>query len=255
MSEPHLYDQLRASGFLDGTRHGPLYRQLADALRGLIGQNQLASGRALPPERELAEALAVSRITVRNAYRELIQTGELEVRRGSGTFVSRKIPRIEQPLWRLSSFSEEMRGYGLKAGSHVIARLESLPSSDEIILFDISPRQTILRLDRLRIADDMPVAIERTVVPLALVGDGPDENGSLYEALALGGHKLVRATQKLTSVIFDDADAALLDLEPGTACLLVDRVGRAADGRVVEHTRSFFRGDAYAFIAELSIGN
>lgn len=250
-----MLEWLRGHGFPGAEGHGPLYLQLAGALRSLIASRQLVTGKALPPERELAESLAVSRITVRNAYRELIRTGELEVRRGSGTYVSRTVPHIEQPLSRLTSFSEDMRGRGLVPASRVIKRVESFPTPDEIFLFGVSSRETMLRLDRLRIADDMPVALERAVVPLVLVGDGVDGNGSLYEALARGGHKPVRATQKLTAVGFEPADAELLGVEPKTPCLLIDRVSRAADGRVIEFTRSHYRGDAYDFVAEMTIGN
>lgn len=255
MNDVSVFEQIRGQGFPGTVGHGPLYLQLAEALRELIAGRRLAPGRALPPERELAEGLSIGRVTVRNAYRELIGTGELEVRRGSGTFVSRSVPRIEQPLWRLSSFSEEMRGRGLEAQSEVIRRVETGPTPDEIFLFGVPAGEAMLRLDRLRIADGMAIAIECAVVPVAMVGAGLGENGSLYAALADSGHKPVRATQRLTSVVFEAAEAGLLGVPEGGPCLLIDRVSRDAGGRVVEFTRSHYRGDAYDFVAELTIGN
>ena len=255
MVDETLLAQLRGHGFPSETGGGPLYLQLADALRDLIANRQLASGKALPPERELAEGLTVGRITVRNAYRELMRTGEVEVRRGSGTFVSSAIPHIEQPLWRLTSFSEDMRGRGLEPSTRVVRRAETPPTPEEVLLFGVSAREKMLRLDRLRIVDGMPVALERAVVPLHLVGEELDGRGSLYEALARRGHKPIRATQRFTSVGFEAADADMLGVEPNAPCLLIDRVSRAADGRVVEFTRSHYRGDAYDFVAELTVGD
>ena len=253
MEHAALIDKLRAHGISQSAGRGPIYLQLAEALRGLIDRRELLTGNALPAERELAEDLSVSRITVRNAYRELISTGELEVRRGSGTFVSRQQPHIEQSLWRLSSFSEEMTARGMKAESRVVSRVTSPPGPDEIFLFDVPSTEPMLRLDRLRIAEGLPVALERAVVPLALVADMPSNSGSLYEALTRSGHKPVRATQRLTATTFTPETAALLGVDPGAACLLIERVSRAADGHVVEYTRSRYRGDAYDFIAELSL--
>ncbi len=255
MVQERLSTKLHAYGFSPLTGHGPLYLQLADALRGLIASHQLATGNALPAERELAEDLSVSRITVRNAYRELTNTGELEVRRGSGTFVAKSVPLIEQSLWRLSSFSHDMHAFGLQAETRVINRSEGRPKPDEIFLFNVSPHETMLRLDRLRIAEGMPVALEQATVPLALLGETFKDDGSLYEALERGGNKPVRATQRLTAVPLAAKMAALLDTKPDTPCLLIERISRTADGRVIELTRSHYRGDAFDFIAELTIGN
>src|SRR6478609_573892 len=109
MDRTSLIAEIEARGLRDTARSGPLYRRLAQTLTGLINEGLLKPGAALPSERDLAEALKIGRVTVRTAYRDLLNSGTLESRHGSGTFVSAKVERMEQSLWRLSSFSEDMR--------------------------------------------------------------------------------------------------------------------------------------------------
>jgi GntR family transcriptional regulator len=214
----------------------------------------LAPGQALPSERELAEGLSIGRVTVRNAYKLLHKSGALEIRRGSGTFVANRPVHIEQPLWNLSSFSQDMKQRGMVPGATVLGATARLPTPEEAMLFGAGRQDMMLALDRLRLADRMPVAVERAVVPQRLIGDEPVDEGSLYDALARHGHRPVRALQKLTALVFEPLEAELLGVAPGSACLLIERVSRSADNRVVEHTRSHYRGDIYDFIAELTIG-
>jgi GntR family transcriptional regulator len=75
---------------------------------------------------------------------------------------------------------------------------------------------------------------------------------SLYDALDASGHRPVRALQRLRALLLNDEQAALLQAQPGDAGLLVERLGYLRDGRAVELSQSFYRGDTYDFIAELS---
>jgi GntR family transcriptional regulator len=74
---------------------------------------------------------------------------------------------------------------------------------------------------------------------------------SLYEALQPHGNRPVRALQHLRAVALDEETSRLLQLPTGSPGLLIERRAFLADGRVVESTRSFYRGDAYDFVAEL----
>ncbi|WP_417415931.1 GntR family transcriptional regulator [Hoeflea sp.] len=254
MIETTLIEQLRSVSLGESRDGGPLYIKLARALEKLISTQWLAPGQALPPERELAEGLSVARVTVRNAYKLLLESGDLEVRRGSGTFVTNRPVHIEQPLSDLSSFSQDMKLRGMEPGAAVLGCDTRPPSSEEALLFGVARQDMMMALDRLRLADGIPVAVERAVVPHRLIGGEQIGEGSLYNALARHGHRPVRAVQKLTAMIFEPIEAELLGVQPGTACLLIERVSRSADNRVVEHTRSHYRGDIYDFVAELTAG-
>ncbi len=255
MDRTSLITELNNRGLSEGTGSGPLYKRLAQALTGLIQEGLLKSGAALPGERDLAGALQIGRVTVRTAYRDLLASGVIESRHGSGTFVSQHVERIEQPLWRLSSFSADMRSRGREPAARILSRTISAPAPEESFLLGLSLDEPVLRLDRLRLADGQPLAIERAVVPIKFLGEDAVSEGSLYDALAAKGFKPVRAQQRLTAVTLDPTSASILTVKAGAPALLIERVSRLADQRVVEYTRSHYRGDAYDFVAELRIGD
>ena len=255
MDRTNLLAELNARGVRDEAMTGPLYKRLALALTSLIQEGLLKPGAALPGERDLAEALKLGRVTVRTAYRDLMSSGTLEPRHGSGTFVSSKVERMEQPLWRLSSFSADMRSRGRSPAARILSRAITSPSPEETFLLGLAQEEPVLRLDRLRLADGQPLAIERAVVPLKFLDDNAGGEGSLYDALAASGHKPVRALQRLTAVTLDPSSASMLNVKTGAPALLIERISRLEDQRVVEYTRSHYRGDAYDFVAELRIGD
>ncbi|WP_319532629.1 GntR family transcriptional regulator [uncultured Cohaesibacter sp.] len=255
MNRSEIFDRLEAAGFSVSGTHGPIYRQLADAIRMLIDEKDLTTGSALPPERELAQQLKVGRITVRNAYKELIESGILEVRQGSGTFVAKPLPLIEQPLRGLTSFSEDMTARGLAARSNIIRHETSPPNDEEMDLFGVKASATMLRLDRLRLVDGKPVALELAVVPNDLVGPDFDTGQSLYEALARNGNRPLKATQRMSAASLSAATAAQLHLKAGTPCLQIKRISYGADQRVIELTRSYYRSDMFEFVADLTLEN
>jgi len=234
---------------------GPTYRRLAAALARRVTEGAIAVGSALPTERSLAEKLGVARVTVRAAYRSLCEAGVLETRQGSGTFVRALPTRIEQPLWRLSSFSEEMARRGYRPGARVLGMAITLPNANEAAALGVAQKQSIVRLTRLRLADEMPLAIETAAVPSQLLEGAEPGPGSLYQLLAERGHRPTRATQRLSAVSLDAASAKLLEVSRGAASLLMERISYDGEGRPVEYTRSLYRGDAYDFVAELKDGS
>ena len=111
---------------LDEAHTLPLYQQLQRRLREAIENRILGPDDALPPERDLAEELSVSRITVRKAIDGLVEEGLLVRRQGSGTFVSN---RVEKNFSKLTSFSEDMRARGRKPRSVWLNRAAALRSA------------------------------------------------------------------------------------------------------------------------------
>lgn len=238
----------------DTARTRPLYRTIASTLSDLIVAGRLPAHAVLPPERDMAEMLGIGRVTVRNAYKELITGGLVEQRQGSGTFVADRSGRISQPLWRLSSFSEDMRSRGKVPGARILDRVMGAPSPEEAFGLGIGLAQQVFRLNRLRLADGTPLALERAVIPSSFLNEADMRGDSLYAALDRRGFRPVSALQRLTAVAADAENAALLGIAAGAPALLITRVSRLADGRAVEFTHSLYRGDAYDFVAELRIG-
>ena len=231
----------------------PLFASVGAALKREIAAGRFAQADVLPGERELSEMLDVSRTTLRRAIAGLVDEGVLVHRHGAGTFVRRNPPHVEQPLSRLTSFTEDMRLRGLTASSRVIERGTFLPTPEESMMLDISLGETVFRLARLRLADGLPMAIERAAVPVRFLGGAGPVGDSLYAALDSSGFRPVRAIQRLRAVVIGAAEAALLDIPEGSPALDIHRIAFVADGRRVEFTRSFYRSDTYDFVAELTL--
>lgn len=234
-------------GELEG--RGPLYRQLQDALRTAIESAILRPQDALPPERDLATDFAVSRITVRKALDGLVAEGLLQRKQGAGTFVS---GRVEKQFAKLTSFSEDMLARGRSPRSEWLLRASGTVTPEESLALALSPGALVYRLHRIRFADDSPMAIEYSRVPGFGLERADAVEDSLYAALQAQGYRPTRALQRLRAVLVDEERARLLKVEPGAAALYIERRGFLDDGRVIEATESWYRGDAYDFVAELN---
>ncbi len=236
-------------GTLDPQARGPLYQQLQQAIREAIQNRVLSPDEALPPERDMAEEFAVSRITVRKALDGLVSEGLLLRRQGAGTFVA---SRVEKSFSKLSSFSEDMISRGRTPRSEWLKRAEGAVTPEESMVLGLSPGSPIYRFNRIRFADDLPMALEYTSIPGFCLPSAQAVGSSLYEALEAAGHRPTRALQRLRAVLFTPEQAELLRVQPGDAGLLIERRGYLKDGRPAEFTQSYYRGDAYDFVAELN---
>lgn len=224
------------------------YMRLRRAIRNVIENGEVQVGHALPSERDLARALTLSRVTVRKAIGGLVEDGLLTQRHGAGTFVSE---RIVKPLSRMTSFTEDLRARGLNPRSEFFEKAIGEVNPEEAMAMNLSPGTQVVRLHRLRYAGDEPLAIERSAVPLSLLPDPGLVEDSLYEALDQLGNRPTRALQRLRAVVLGPAQLRLLRLPVGSAGLNIERRSFLDDGRIVEFTNSWYRGDIYDFVAEL----
>jgi GntR family transcriptional regulator len=231
----------------------PRFETVSAALKREIAAGRFSESDVLPGERELSGMLNVSRTTLRRAIGGLIDEGVLAHRHGAGTFVRRNPPHAEQPLSRLTSFTEDMRLRGLAATSRVIEQGAFLPTPEEVMMLGIGPGESVYRLARLRLADGVPMAIDRAAAPLHFVERAQGMEHSLYAALEGAGFRPVRALQRLRAIIIGPAEAALLEVAEGSAALDIQRIAYLADGRCVEFTRSVYRSDTFDFVAELTL--
>lgn len=236
-------------GPLDEAGRGSLYAKLRDGLRDAIGRGLLKPEETLPPERDLAEDFGISRITVRKALDSLVADGLLTRRQGAGTFVA---GRVEKQFSKLSSFSEDMAARGRVVRSEWILQAEGAVTPDEALMLGLSPGSPIYRFNRIRYADELPMAIEHAVVPGFAIPSLDVVGTSLYAALEVSGMRPVRALQRLRAVSFNAEQAKLLGIEAGAPGLFIERRGFLEDARTVEATQSWYRGDAYDFVAELN---
>jgi GntR family transcriptional regulator len=235
---------------LDESSSLPLYQQLQRVLRNAIEKRLVAPDDALPPERDMAEELSVSRITVRKAIDGLVEDGLLVRRQGAGTFVC---ARVEKNFAKLTSFSEDMRARGRKPRSVWLNKSSGTVTPEESLTLRLSPGTPVYRFHRIRYADDAPMALEYATILGSCLPSIEAVDSSMYEALEKAGNRPVRALQRLRAVLFTADQAKLLKAHEKDAGLLVERVGFINDGRAVEFSQSFYRGDIYDFVAELSV--
>lgn len=232
----------------DPAAASPLYLQLAQALSKAIAEGHYQADEALPSERVLAEALDVSRVTARNAIERLVEQGLIVRKRGSGNYIA---PRLEQPLTRLSSFSEELHQRGFVPGSRWLQRGFAAAAPDEQLSLELKAGERVARLERLRLADATVMAYEVSVLPAQVLPDPEAVTSSLYSHLATTGNVPVRALQHIRALNADPRLAGLLEIPAGAAVLYITRVGYLASGKAVELTHSYCRSDYYDFVAEM----
>lgn len=239
----HIMESLAQSSSL------PLYQQLQRALREAIDKRVFGPDEALPAERQLATELSISRITVRKAIDGLVEEGLLVRRPGSGNFIN---ARIEKNFAKLTSFSEDMRARGRTPRSVWIKRSEGTVTPEEALRLRLSPGAPVYRFHRIRFADEVPMCLEYATIVADYLPSLDTVGVSMYEALDEAGHRPVRALQRLSAILLDEEQAGMLQARAGDAGLCVERLGFLRDGQAVEFCRSYFRGDLYDFVAELT---
>ncbi|WP_318152179.1 GntR family transcriptional regulator [Nocardioides hwasunensis] len=232
----------------DGPR--PKHVQLSDVLVELASRD-LEPGAAIPSERELMAAYGVSRATVRKAIDGLAADGLLHRLQGKGTFVTR--PRIESRL-HLASFSADMRRRGHVPSSRMMLVDEERPPAEIARALGLGGGGTAWRVERVRLADGQPMAIEQGWYPTAVLPDldTKDLSGSLYTLFADRYDVVIDAAeQTVWGECAEGVIARRLETPAHTPLLVFRRVSSAA-GRQVEYVVSRYRGDRYQVHMSLS---
>jgi GntR family transcriptional regulator len=159
---------------------------------------------------------------------------------------------MEKSFARLTSFTEDMRARGCMPRTKWLSRTCGIVTPEEALYLGVSPMSEVYRFERLRYADDVVMSLEQDVIPAHCLPSLEAVGDSLYAALERSGYRPVRALQRLRGVSFSSDQAQKLGVAPGHAGLFIERHGFSADGRSCELSRSWYRGDTYDVIAELS---
>ncbi|MFM9106298.1 MAG: GntR family transcriptional regulator [Chloroflexota bacterium] len=231
----------------------PVYLRIADDLRRDIAEGRLAPGAPLPTEQDLIERYGVSRGTVRQA--RSILRAEGAVGGSQGRVFSVRGEHLTQPLGELISFTRWTERLGRTPGAQVLHFGPEPASPAAAAALDDAPGVLVIRLERIRTLDGLPVMIERTVFPAAIgtLLEGVDlAHGSVYAALADRGVVVATARHRIAAIAAGAADAALLDLPEGAPLLRVERHGYDHDRRPLEWSFDDYRGDRADFAIENS---
>ncbi|MEZ4737677.1 MAG: GntR family transcriptional regulator, partial [Caldilineaceae bacterium] len=224
--------------------------QLAEQLKEQIQAGELAVGDQLPPERDLAQQVGVSRMTARQAVAYLVHEGLIEVKPGVGTFVAQ--PKLTHNALHLSGFSEEMARLGSSVRSTVLRQERTIPPKRIAEQLHLAPHEQVITLVRLRQVDQTPLLLETSHLPAHLCSGLETVDlaeCSLYTWLAteyqLTGH---RATQTVEATTVNDYEQRLFQLVAGTAMLLVEGVTYDQEDRPFEYFKTIYRGDRFKFV-------
>jgi GntR family transcriptional regulator len=230
-------------------RRPSLVQQVRDGLFDDLISGAIEPGDKLPNENELAARFAVSRATVREAVLGLMDAGYLTRRHGSGTYVTSS-PRTRHPLEKTVSYTAMIREAGHKPGEKVLSKEVRSPTDLERELLELTSDDSVLELERVRLAGRRPVIYSRDRIPRVLLGDYSDRqlNSSLYDILASAGHPVARATSRLIPTVADTKLAKVLAIKRGTPLLHVDQVDYDEPGRPVMLSHEWLVADAFELI-------
>jgi GntR family transcriptional regulator len=233
----------------------PSYLQLFNKLSALIESGEIAHQQSLPSERALAEALNLSRVTVRRAYDELRAKNYLTTHGRAGVMVHTP-PRLTPQLGKLKGFTEEMRELGMEPSTRL---LEHGIVTDRTIasIFNRTSSAQFLRLVRLRLGDGVPLSREIAWYDLTAAPELADWNieGSAYRFLIERcGIALSYGEQTIEAVMSSELEAEAFGFAEPSPCLLMKRKTFSVSGQIIEYVEGTFRGDAYAYRLRLSLG-
>ena len=231
----------------------PRYYQLKEIMRERIRTGEWKPGDLIPSERELGETYGISRMTARQAITDLVNEGLFYREQGKGTFVSRH--KVTQQLMRLTGFTEDIRARGQQPGTKVLSA--EMRAADETTAerLRVKPGQMIYCLQRLRLADGEPLAIELS--QLSFVGcekllEEDLEQHSLYRLLETKyGLSLMEAEQELEAGLAGNEDAQLLKIPVGSPVLFMRRTTYTDRNQPLEYAKSVYCGNKYTFYTHL----
>jgi len=240
----------RGDTLIDRRTPVPLYFQIAERLRDAMRTGRMRRGDLLTTDERVQQDFAVSRATARKALDELVDEGLVERITGKGTFVTE--PRLQVPLPAMLSFTEELERRGMKPRTRVVS-IGWVPAGEGVAqALGVQAKALVLRLERIRYADDKPVLHTVDILPEQLrIGPGEDFSGSLYRLMESRGVRLAECQNIIRAAVTDRRLGKLLQVKKGFPVLALQRTSYDTDGRPVLYEEAACRGDLYSYATRL----
>ncbi len=224
----------------------PKYYQLKEIIRSMIESEELKEGEPIPPERKFCEQYGVSRMTTRQAIVELVNEGLLYREQGKGTFVASR--KMKQEAERLASFTEDMARRGMEATSRIVDTevAEAGPVVSRVL--GVDEGRELVRIQRVRNADQEPMALETSYLLREVAGDLLDLDlsvHSIYDELRKRGVSIAWAEQSYEATVINEFECRHLGVPLGSPAFLLERVTYDETDRAFEYVKSTYRGDRY----------
>jgi GntR family transcriptional regulator len=232
----------------------PLYHQLKEQIRKNILSGGYKEGDLIPSERELSDQYDLSSTTIRRALNDLVQENFLERKAGKGTFV--KLTKVKRDLRKVIGFTKNMQEMGLVPSTRVISKKTVNANYYVRRCLSLKKGSKIMRLQRLRMANDIPMMFETRYIRTDLCpGIEIEElNSSLWNVFEERyGLKPNRHSQNMNITIVSGRSANLLNLDEGTHVFLIKGVTYVKDNLPIECEESLYRTDKYELAFEAMI--
>jgi GntR family transcriptional regulator len=228
-----------------------VYIKIHDNIKKQIENGTWKVGDRLPSERELSEQFGVSRMTLRQAIQTLADEGILERKVGSGTYVASQ--KVQEKMTGTTSFTDIMIAQGRVPSSKTLAFFVAKPSISEMEKLHLDVGEDIVRMERIRYADDIPICYEIATIPYELVEPFSKEEvtKSFYKTLEQkGGYRLGDSEQTITANLASERVAEYLNVRRGDAILRLRQVTYFEDHTPFEYVRSQYVGSRFEFYLE-----
>jgi len=220
--------------------------RLRDELLEEITSSQLQPGAKLPSEGQLAKRFNVSRATVRDAVRALVEAGYVTRRRGSGSYITER-RRMPHGLDSTLSYLAMIESAGARAGMQILdAAFEECAKDDAPL--QLNPGEMVLAVERVRTADDRPVIYSLDRIPSRVLRtdlDLQNMDPSLFALLRSSGHAADHATATLRAVVSTSHTAKVLGVRRGKPLLYIEEVDYGRDGTPVMLSREWHVSEAF----------
>ncbi|AYG00096.1 GntR family transcriptional regulator [Lactococcus allomyrinae] len=228
----------------------PNYIKIHDALKDEVEKNIWKIGQRLPSERDLAERFGVSRMTARQAVTALVDEGILDRRVGSGTYVASR--RVREKMRGTTSFTEIIISQGKVPSTEVLSYIKTAPNEVECEKLNITKKDSIIRMERIRYADNIPICFEVASIPFNLVKnfDKKEITSNFFKTLEKHGHVISRSEQIVSAKKVSTEVSEYLKTRAGSAILGLTQVSYLADGTAFEYVLSQYVGDRFEFYLE-----
>jgi len=232
---------------LDSGSFVPYYQQIVDQVRTLIKKNKLKSGQTFCSEGEIARALAISKMPVRQAFQKLRSEGLLVIAKGKRPVIGSG--RVPWNFHRLRGFSEEMKRRGLVPSARLLSLEIEEPEVEVAQALRLTPGERVYRAQRLRFVNGEPVAVVTSYLPARIFAgiDRQDlEKQSLYYIFEhTYKRKLQWAEEVIGAMNAGEEEARTLDAETGNPLLIIKETTYDDQDVAIEYSVSLLRGDRY----------
>ncbi|MGK0718879.1 GntR family transcriptional regulator [Streptococcus uberis] len=228
----------------------PAYIKIHDAIKKDIDEGVWLIGDRLPSERDLADHFEVSRMTLRQAVTLLVEEGILERRVGSGTYVASH--RVRDKMRGTTSFTEIVHSQGKTPSSKLISYQRQLASDTEIKELQLEPSDYVIRMERIRYADNIPLVFEVASIPEKFIKDMKRDEITehFFKTLVSHGFEIGKSRQTIYAKIASERVASYLSVSRGHAILALTQVSYFSNGNPFEYVRSQYVGDRFEFYLE-----